>query len=110
MDTTKSVYVRTVLDAFRRTPGFAGTVHRNDRLLAAALFDRGVPIRAVQNALLLAAGRRIFRAPEAAPLQPVRSLSYILPVLDEVLTTRVSQDYYHYLRFKLEQLAKTNHD
>ena len=106
----KSDYIRSVLDAYRRTPGITGTVRHNDRILAAALFDRGVPLRAVENALVLAGGRRIVRPPDAAPLQPVRSLSYILPVIDEVLATRVSQDYYRYARYKVDQVLKTPRD
>lgn len=110
MEVTKSEYIRSVLDAYRRTPGITGTVRRNDRLIAAALYDRGVSLRSIENALLLAGGRRIFRSPDAPPLQPVRSLSYILPVLEEVLATPVGQDYYRYIRFKLDQFPKTKHD
>lgn len=99
----KQDYIRNVLAAYRRTPGTTGVVRRNDRLLAAALYDRGVPLIAVENALVLTASRRIIRSPEAPPLQPVRSLYYLLPILDEVLQVRVSQDYYRYLQFKIDQ-------
>lgn len=90
----KQNYIRRVLDAYRHTPGTTGTVQRNDRLLAATLYDRGVPLIVVNNALVLTAARRIVRSPDAHALQPVRSLSYVLPVIDEVLAGRVSQDYY----------------
>ena len=96
-------YIAKVLDAYRLTPGICGTVRRNDRLLAAALHDRGVPLIVITNALILAAARRIVRSPEASTLQPVRSLHYLLPVIDEVLASRVSPDYYRYLRFKIDQ-------
>ena len=106
----KSDYIRNVLDAYRRTPGITGTVRRNDRLLAAALYDRGVSLRAVENALVLAGGRRVVRPPDARPLQPVRSFAYILPVIDEVLATHVSQDYYRYVRYKVDQVLKNEHE
>ena len=99
----KQDYIRNVLDAYRHTPGTTGAVRRNDRLLAAALYDRGVPLIVVENALVLAAARRIVRPPDAPPLQPVRSLHYVLPIIDEVLQVRLSQDYYRYLRFKIDQ-------
>jgi hypothetical protein len=105
---TKTEYVRSVLDAFRRMPGATGAVRHNDRVLAAQLHDRGVPLLAVENAILLAAARRIFRPPDAPALQPVRSLYYVLPVLDEVLADSVSQDYYRYVRFKLDQVLNHN--
>ena len=103
MNLAKNDYIRKVLDAYRRMPGTIGAVRRNDRLLAAALYDRRVPLTAVENALVLAASRRIFRSPDALPLQPIRSLYYVLPVIDEVLALRVSQDYYRYLQFKIDQ-------
>ena len=100
---TKNDYIRKVLHAYRSTPGITGVVRPNDRLLAATLYDRGVPLIAVENALVLAAARRIVRSPDAPELQPVRSLYYVLPVIDEVLKVRVSQDYYRYLQFKIDQ-------
>ena len=100
---TKKDYIRMVLDAYRRTPGTIGAVRRNDRILAATLYDRGVPLTAVENALVLAASRRIFRPPDAVPLQPIRSLHYLMPIIDEVLELRVSQNYFRYLHFKIDQ-------
>ena len=100
---TKHEYIEKVLDAYRRMPGATGAVRRNDRVLAARLYEGGTPLLTVENAIILAAARRIYRAPDAPALQPVRSLYYVLPVLDEVLATPVSQDYYRYVRFKLDQ-------
>ena len=97
-------YIRQVLEAYRQTPGTAGTVRCADRLIAAQLHQRGVPQTAVENALLLAARRRI-RPADASPLGTIRSLAYFLPVIDEVLNLRVSPDYFQYLRQKLERLA-----
>ena len=103
----KQDYIREVLDAFCRMPGTTGVVRRNDRLLARDLYDRGVPLIVVETALLLAAARRLFRSTEAPALQPVRSLFYVLPLIDEVLKVRVSQDYYRYLQAKIDQALKT---
>ena len=108
MDIAKKNYIRKVLDAYRRTPGTTGAVHRHDRLLAAALYDRGVSATVVQNALVLAASRRIFRSPDAIPLQPIRSLHYLLPVIDEVLQLRISQDYFRYLQSHIDRVQQKN--
>ena len=97
-------YVRRVLDAYRVTPGTCGVVRRPDRLLAAQLHELGVPLTIVENALALAALRRLVRPDGAAPLPVVRSLAYFLPVIDEVLTTEVSPDYYQHVRNKLQRL------
>ena len=109
VEITQKDYVRRILEAYRRTPGTTGVVRRNDRLLAADLYDRGVSVLIVENALVLAASRRLFRAPDAAVLQPIRSLHYLIPVIDEVRHLHVSQDYFRYLRFRVDR-AQQNKD
>jgi hypothetical protein len=103
MEISKKDYVRRILEAYRLTPGTSGVIRRNDRLLAANLYDRGIEPILVENALVLAAARRLFRAPTAAPLQPIRSLHYLIPVIEEVRHLFVSQDYFRYLRCRLQQ-------
>ena len=93
--------MRKVLDAYRITPGTTGNIRRPDRLLAAQLHQRGVPLRAVENALLLAVSRRLLHSPEAPPLGTIRSLAYFVPVIEEVLEINVGQDYFEYLRYRL---------
>jgi len=100
---SKSEYVRIVLEAYRRMPGTTGAVRRSDRQLAAVLYDRGVPVSAVENALTLAAARRIFRPPLLPPLQLIRSLHYLRPVIDEVLELRVSPDYFRHLQHHIDR-------
>ena len=82
-------YVRQVLEAYRKTPGTMGTVRRADRTVAAQLFQRGLPVQVIENALVLAATRRLIRPPDAQPLGAIRSLAYFLPVIEEVLKLRV---------------------
>jgi len=94
-------YVRRVLDAYRATPGTGGVVRKPDRAFALSLHARGVPIEAIENAFVLAASRRLVRSPEAPPLAVIRSLAYFGPVIEEVLPSSVSQDYYRYLRLRL---------
>ena len=99
--TDREAYIHQVLSAYRQTPGTTGTIRRPDRLLAAQLYARGVPLHSVENALVLAASRRLFRRPQAPPLGTIRSLAYFLPVVDEVRALTVSPDYFRYLRRKL---------
>jgi hypothetical protein len=100
-------FVHRVLEAYRRTPGTMGTVRRPDRLLAEQLYQRGVSVTVIENALVLAAARRLMRSADAPPLATIRSLAYFLPVIDEVLGLRVSQDYFQHLRHKLERIPST---
>jgi hypothetical protein len=94
-------YVRRLLDAYRATPGTCGAVRRPDRVLAVQLHQRGVPFEAVENALTLAAARRLARPADAPPLGIIRSLAYFLPVIEEVLSLPVSPEYFRYLRQRI---------
>lgn len=55
----------------------------------------------VENALLLAAARRLFRPPDALPLPTIRSLAYFLPVLEELQQLQVSQTYFEHIRRRI---------
>ena len=100
-------YIRHVLELYRKTPGTTGTVRRADRLPAAQLYQRGLSLKlkVIENALVLAATRRLMRPADAPPLGTIRSLAYFLPVIEEVLELRVSPDYFQYLRQKLERIG-----
>lgn len=101
-------YVRAVLDRYRRTPGTVGRARSEDRRLAAALYDRGVSLAQIDAALLLAAVRRTFRPKDAPPLNPIRSLHYVLPLLDEICLHPPDPDYLRYLQWKLDQQPGTD--
>jgi hypothetical protein len=103
----QEAYIREVLEAYRKTPGTMGVVRRADRLLATQLYARGLSVRVVENALVLAATRRLIRPADAPPLGTIRSLAYFLPVIEEVLASRVSPDYFEYLRHKLARIGST---
>ena len=105
--TNQEEFVGRVLDAYRKTPGTTGTIRRPDRLVAAQLQQRGVPLTAIENALVLASARRMMRPAGSPPLGTIRSLAYFLPVIEEVLTLPANPDYFRYLRHKLERLAET---
>ena len=107
MDTgiSQEEYIRQVLEAYRKTPGTMETVRRADRLLAAQLHQRGLSVKVIENAFVLAATRRLIRPSDAPPLGTIRSLAYFLPGIEEVLSSHVSPEYFEYLRYKLARTA-----
>jgi hypothetical protein len=84
-------YIRQVLEAYRKTPGTMGRVRRADRMLAAQLYQRGLSVKVIENALVLAATCRLIRPADAPPLGKIRSLAYFLPVIEEVWELPVSE-------------------
>jgi hypothetical protein len=96
-----SGYTASVLKAYLQLPETPSKASFNDRQTAAMLHARGVPLFAVESALLLASMRRLGRSSDLPPLSPIRSLAYFLPVIQEVLDNPIADDYLQYLRMKL---------
>jgi hypothetical protein len=101
-------YIKQLLELYCHTPGTLGRVRREDRRLAAELHGRGVPLSTLDKAFVLAAARRCFRAPDAPPLAPIRSMYYFVPVVEEVLANPLDDSYVEYLKSKLKNWA-ANH-
>jgi hypothetical protein len=78
-------YVAEVLRLYVATPGVAGHVRRADRAFAGWLLDQGVPLYAVEHALVVAAARRIRHNAFPTPLPAIRSLHYFREVIREML-------------------------
>src|SRR4051794_10607701 len=100
-------YIRQILEAYRKTPGTAGTIRRPDRGLATQLYDRGVSVGAIKTAFVRGAARPLMRPADALPLGTIHSLAYFLPVIEEVLFMRVSPEYFQHVRRKLERIASS---
>jgi hypothetical protein len=94
-------YAEDVLARYCRTPGTLGKVRPEDRRLARLLWDRNVPLAMVEDAFTLAAARRTFRPPDAPPLDPIRSLHYFVPLVEELLQGRVDPHYLQHVRQRL---------
>lgn len=99
------LYSEAVLDRYLWLPGTPTRTSRNDRRLARTLYERGIPLRVVLAALLLGAARRSFRAYDAPPLPPVRTLHFFLAIVEEMLEQPPTADYLEYLERKLLPLA-----
>jgi hypothetical protein len=92
----RAAYVARVLHLYRKLPGALHRVLRDDRRVANDLHGRDVPIAVVEDAFILITARRAVR-PKDEPLDPIRVLRYILPVIEEILSAPPAPDYIRYL-------------
>jgi len=100
-------YVERVLSFYRALPQTRARTGPADRRLAEELERRGVPLQLVEAALCLAALRRLQRHPQTAPLPPIRSLHYVLPILEELQGAPLEEGYLVYLHGRLQRLSRT---
>jgi len=103
---TRRLYVEAVIRNYLRLPGTPLRASRRDRRLAAQLYDRGVPLRVIWAAFVLAAARRVVRSPQQRNLEKIRTLHYFLGAIDEVLDTGLDPGYVEYLAAKLTPFVK----
>lgn len=96
-------YVIEVIRLYRATPTVVGSVRLADRVLARRLYDQGVPLYVIRNALVLGAARRVLHNGFSAPMPPVRSLHYFVPLVREVLDRPPG---YREIEHLAEQLAR----
>lgn len=99
-------YVERVLGAYCQTPTCSGKPRREDRRLAYRLYDQQIPLALIEAAFSLAAMRRIYRSIEAAPLDPIRSLHYFLPIFEEIRRQAIDPEYFAYVKWKVRNAAQ----
>jgi len=101
---TRQRYADAVVSNYVRLPGTPLRASRRDLDLAAALYDRGIPLPVVWAAFVLAAARWAIRSPQQRRLPAIRTLYYFLPAIDEVLDTSPEPGYVEHLASKLQSL------
>lgn len=109
MSACRADYLKRLLELYSGLPHTAARrPSPYDRRLARQLFDRGISLDTIETAFLLAIARRAHRDTEN--LQPVRSLAYFLPVIEEVLQLSIEPGYLRYLRAQAEQRVQISTD
>ena len=101
-------YTKRVLQLYLQLPETPLRHSRADAQLAEQLYQQKVKQKEIEQAMLLATARRLSRKAEADPLGPIRTLHYFLPVLQEVKTQPLPEDYIRYLRIKVEQAIRNS--
>jgi hypothetical protein len=95
-------FCSAVLEAYQALPDTPNRFSRYDRALAEAWFHRQIPLPQIHAAFALAILRRHLRTSTNPPLQPIRSLHYFVPVLEEV--AQQDSRYLLYCRIKAHRL------
>jgi hypothetical protein len=101
----RAAYVARVLHLYLKLPGALHRVIRDDRRTALDLHRRDIPIAVVENAFILTTARRAGR-PKDEPLDPIRVLRYILPVIEEILAAPPAPGYIRYLESQVREQCR----
>jgi hypothetical protein len=102
-----AAYIAAVLTLYVDLPDTPLRASVSDQWLARRFHDDGVPLHAVETALLLGSIRRLIRPAGFPRLPLIRSLAYFCPIIEELQAHPVPDGYLDYLRLKLRQAATT---
>ena len=97
-------YVSEVLAIYTTLPETPARARPADRRLAETWQRGGVTLQMVESALLLGQLRRLARPPEYPRLNPIRSLYYFVPLVEEVMEKPLPDGYVKYMKSKLQKL------
>ncbi len=78
-----SSYLTTVMTLYLQLPETPMHASLSDQALARRLDKDGVSLETIETALLLGSLRRLIRPNDAPPLSLIRSLAYLLPVIED---------------------------
>ncbi len=79
----------------------AGLVSAADEILARQWFDTGISLERIEQAILMGCIRKYVSWRNNQTRTMIGSLQYFVPVLEEVLNTKVDPEYWGYLRYRL---------
>lgn len=101
------LFVAQVIRAYLDLPDTPTRARTADRVLARSLSAQNVPLDLVRAALAIASVRRLCRPKDAAVLQPIRSLHYFLPVIDELRSSPPDPAYVRHVLARLADFRQT---
>lgn len=105
---TQKDYVDAVLDTYVSLPDTPNRTRRDDRYLAITWYRQGIMVFQAIAAMILATERRTFREPDALPLEPIRSLRYFVPIVEEIQHSGIDESYLRYLQQRLGPALATD--
>lgn len=98
---TEAEFIEQVRTCLLQYSIFSSSFGTADRKLAADLFRNGIFFDQLERALLLGLCRKYVSSLNSTASNPIYSLAYFLPCLDEVSQTPSSDQYWDYLRRRL---------
>ena len=96
-DVDHASYVKKVLDHYVSAADTPTAARRTDRALAASFHQRGIPLTDVIHAIRLCMLRRHKRSPALDPLEPICSLAYVRPRVEQLQRKPHDPDYVEYV-------------
>jgi len=101
---TRREYIRRVIHLYLDAPHTPTKPRKSDWTVAGQFHNDRVPIDRIEHAIALASLRRSLRPQGSEPLEPIRSLAYIRPVIQHLRRTGLEDGYRQYVAARYADL------
>lgn len=105
-DPAAEAFVAALKNLLRPRPCVQTVFSTADEILARHWFQQGISLELIERAILLGCVRKYASWRNNSRQDPIRSLRYFQPLLDELDQHNVGPDYWNYLRLRLQRLEK----
>lgn len=102
----QALYLQAVEALFLSRPCVRSRFSSADRKLASEWFQSGIDLAMVEQAIVLGCGRKYVSWLNGLQGEPIGSLHYFLPVLEEISKFDLSSEYQSFNRSQVERLEK----
>ena len=102
-------YADAIGDLYAELPITPRSVRRDELDVARQLHGEGVRLLHIEAALLVTTARQLLRT-EPQPIERIRSLRDVVPLVEQARRARVSHGYVAYLRHKLRHVLEADRD
>jgi hypothetical protein len=102
----QQVYVNSIRENFLRIGCTSGHFGASDMVSALKMYQRGIPLTVIEDAILMGACRKYSSWLEGQALEPIQSFSYFLSLIEEIQEKPFPPGYSENLRRKVKQLTR----
>ena len=99
---TRERYLQQVIESYLDSPDTPENARRRDWAIATAFYKQSVAPATLAHAIRLATLRRHRRDPDLEPLEPIGSLAYFRPLIEQLHQTPHDPGYVEYVRWSYE--------
>lgn len=108
---TRETYLKKVIGLYLEAPETPNKARRADWAVAASFYQRDTSLKDIAHAIRLASRRRYCREPELSALEPICSLAYFRPLVENLRRQPHDPDYVEYVHWsyldELDEMVKT---
>jgi hypothetical protein len=102
----ETAYLKAIEPFYTSRPCVRFSLSEANRSLARKWFLQSIDLSVVEQAILLGCGRKYVSWLNGQNGEPIGSLSYFAPILQEVLSQDLSPDYCHFNRQQVDRLQR----